>query len=91
MNDSAFRTLMAASMSALQANIQTWALLAERGLLSPEQIDRMAHSISVPFEALEDDELARMVRSTYDAHLTPVIAEIHRKARETYRPPDNPA
>lgn len=87
MDEQLLQALMASSLSALGAALQAWRILANNGLVSPDEVDEMAHTLTGPFGELHGNLAAEKIQAVFDAVLAPALAELHRSAKANWKPP----
>ncbi|QSR16038.1 hypothetical protein [Novosphingobium sp. KA1] len=90
MNDDAIQALIAANISATIASLQTWRILANNGLLDPQELDEMVHGLTLSLEGLQGNRYAELIRSAYQNVLDPAMAQLYQAARANWKGAPSP-
>jgi len=76
--------------SAISAGINSMRLMAWRGLVKPEEVEKYFHDLTSHFDAMPGDTPEQtaqfeQARAHIENHLAPWLAEIHQMARDNWR------
>jgi len=87
MGEEVSQVVLAIALSALSTGLNSVRLLANRGLLSPADVEDVANSLTVHLRQ-PDGEVAphlQMVEAVLDSHVGPALAEIRRAAAANWK------
>jgi hypothetical protein len=79
--------LTAMVSGAVGANVLTLRILAERGLMKPDELELIARALTAPFEAFRGSEHHEQFRAIIERKFEPELASILQLARMTWREP----
>lgn len=86
MDNQAFDALLATSIGAIGATLHIVRAMAVSGTISPDAIEELAHSLTLPFvEVDEGNPVAQKVRSSIEAFLEPHLAAARKIAEENWK------
>lgn len=79
--------LFGVAMGGIFAAVGLLETLAERGLVTPDEIDMFAHRLILPLEELPKNQHAQDFRAMLQRHLEPELAKLHQRVRNRPTPP----
>lgn len=81
--------VLAMVLGTLGATLRVLTVLAERGLLTKRDVLDVEHSMQTPFQELlggaDEPEIEKLC-AVFDAQIAPVLARLHRAARDDEKP-----
>ena len=80
--EATYTAAIAASCASASLSIKLAWSLARKGLITPDEVDDLAHGISAPFADMSDNPFAEQALAAFQAHLDPEFAWLREVARQ---------